>query len=67
MDRKQSDASLAELLDGRSQAESYAGLLEGHLKKNRYDHNPVRAVVAAVDWKSARGRSTTGWSCGDEW
>ena len=67
MDRKQSDASLAELLDGWSQAESYAGLLEGHLKKNRYDHNPVRAVVAAVDWKSARGRSTTGWSCGDEW
>ena len=57
----------SELSDGWSQAECYASLLEGHLKKNRYDHNPVLAAVAAVDWKSARGRSTTGWSCGDEW
>ena len=55
------------LTNGWRQAVSYANLLEEHLRKKPYDHNPVLAAVAAVDWKSARGRSTTGWTCGDEW
>ena len=57
----------SELSDRWSQAECYASHLDGHPNKHRYDHTPVLAAFAAVDWTPALNRPTTGWTCGDEW